>query len=355
MTMRPLMGLGVVSLILAAASCCDECNFPLESNGAAPEVDVFTEPGLNRLFTRSGGGWTGGEGAASVPLPDGRIAWLFGHTYVDTVYTDRSRPMNARQIDNSIVIQDGASVVTLYSGSPEAPRPFADTGVEGFIYYPLNGIVRQDALEILYAMYKTEGESVFDRQLVAIDVLAYELEHFGHVRSARILSNPSILFGSAVLEDEDYIYIFGTDTRTQYAHVARVGTESLIGFWEYYTSSGWDPSVKESAGLVRNASDQFSVFRQGSNYYLLKQAGDFGKEIRLLSAARPTGPWVSVKVLYHTLETQGRIVTYSAMAHRHLGLEHLIVSYTVASLDMADAIRDAETFRPFFVRVENWE
>src|SRR6478609_2161514 len=45
------------------------------------------------VFTRYGNGWTGGDGAISYRLPDGRVLWLWGDSFLDTVYADRHRPV----------------------------------------------------------------------------------------------------------------------------------------------------------------------------------------------------------------------------------------------------------------------
>ena len=50
----------------------------------------------NDLFTRRNGGWTGGDGTRSVALPDGRILWLFGDTFLGTIRPERSRPQAAQ-------------------------------------------------------------------------------------------------------------------------------------------------------------------------------------------------------------------------------------------------------------------
>ncbi len=58
----------------------------------APATDVATcdrpapssARGWAAAFGHVAGGWLAGDNAASVPLPDGRVAWLFGDTLVAT-------------------------------------------------------------------------------------------------------------------------------------------------------------------------------------------------------------------------------------------------------------------------------
>ena len=43
---------------------------------------------FNQLFTRFSE-WTGGDATYSVPLPDGRVLWMFGDSFIGTVATVR--------------------------------------------------------------------------------------------------------------------------------------------------------------------------------------------------------------------------------------------------------------------------
>ncbi len=40
---------------------------------------------LDRFWAPRGPGWTGGDGGWSVPLPDGRVLWLFGDSFLGRV------------------------------------------------------------------------------------------------------------------------------------------------------------------------------------------------------------------------------------------------------------------------------
>ena len=80
------------------------------------------------LFTRyKAGEWTGGDVASSLALPDGSSFWLFGDSFVDTVFPDRHRPLDAF-IHNSIVTTNpSGSFSTFYGGTAQNPKPFFDT------------------------------------------------------------------------------------------------------------------------------------------------------------------------------------------------------------------------------------
>src|SRR5437764_4379336 len=46
------------------------------------EPRAHKDPDFQALFSRTNG-WVAGDGALSVPLPDGRTVWLFGDSHID--------------------------------------------------------------------------------------------------------------------------------------------------------------------------------------------------------------------------------------------------------------------------------
>ena len=61
-------------------------------------------PRYDAVFERISG-WTGGDGAYSIALNDGRILWMFGDTLVGRV--QNGRRLDSRLINNSAAIQTG--------------------------------------------------------------------------------------------------------------------------------------------------------------------------------------------------------------------------------------------------------
>src|SRR5579863_7874315 len=67
---------------------------------------VQADTSLDDLFATygdSGQGWTGGDGGASVPLPDGRIFWAFSDTWAGQVLPNHLRPSNLPLLSNVAV------------------------------------------------------------------------------------------------------------------------------------------------------------------------------------------------------------------------------------------------------------
>ena len=75
------------------------------------------------VFTRYGNGWTGGDIAYSYRLPDGRSVWLFGDSFLDTVFSNRRRPVGG--FTHSVFTTTrhlGEDFTTIVGGSFENPE-----------------------------------------------------------------------------------------------------------------------------------------------------------------------------------------------------------------------------------------
>src|SRR5690606_11911686 len=121
---------------------------PLPVPEQATYSGSIAEPdhGFNRLFQRSGDGWTGGDGTLSVALPDGRTLWLFGDSFLGTVSADRSRPSDAPFIRNSMIVQNGVALETLYQNAGGTPVAFFNPDAADHWYWPGHGVVEGGTL-----------------------------------------------------------------------------------------------------------------------------------------------------------------------------------------------------------------
>jgi hypothetical protein len=166
-----------------------------------------------------------------------------------------------------------------------------------------------------------------------------------------------IFWGAAVMEDDDYTYIYGLEdvNPDKFLHVARVAGGNLLDPWEFYNGSGWQDSPANHR--VRNhVSNQFAVFREGGKYYLLTQEVIFGSRIFLYESDSPKGPWTNERVLYCTPESGGNIFTYNAFAHPEQSIDgDLLITYNVNSFVFGDLFDDVNNYRPRFVRIKNWK
>ncbi|HRH61496.1 MAG TPA: hypothetical protein PL045_13040, partial [Chitinophagaceae bacterium] len=218
----------------------------------------------NDVFTRyNKGQWTGGDVAYSHLLPDGRSFWLFGDSFVDSVYPDRHRKAGPF-IHNSIVLTDAAGGFnTLYGGTVNNPKAFFDT-TDPIEVWPNSAFINADQTKIYVMMvtikatgdgglfgFETVGNTVAEMSLPDLTVL--RRFSFGN-------SEGRYDWSSATLEDGDYVYIYGAETTqsNKLMHVCRTLRSNPFATVEFYDGSGWTTDESKSAKMLQGISEQYS-------------------------------------------------------------------------------------------------
>lgn len=323
---------------------------------------------FNKLFTRSSKGLTGADGTYSVYLPDGRTVWIFGDTFLGTVNADSTRKkMSPMYVRNAFAVQSDSNLTTLYTGTSEdyhslviPPKVVHSNGLiseNEFWYWPGDGFVKEDTLKVFLSEFKQVKEDMwgFEWKGTAIaEFILPELKQVGlHEISPGKVGN--IHFGHAVLKDEEYLYMYGLGNGRPYA--ARVPSCNIKKEWEYYSNGEWTYDVKQATPVLDvNGSEQFSVFKIESTYYLLTQLGNFSNEIWVFNAENPFS-WNSSKgKIIHTIDIpfhNSNLFTYNALAHPQFIDEQggLLVSYNMNSHKLQDLFDNAHIYKPRFIRV----
>lgn len=346
-------------------------------HGQAAADSVYTQH-----FRRSGEGWNAGDATLSVALPDGRTIWLFGDSHFNqTIGSDNLMPC-LFQLRNCMVVQsagDSPTFTTHYDAAQAGVRRTtfkygADNQVNDFMW-PAHGFFHNDTVYLFFQRWKDEAPAQagldFNGNMVAR--LSYpELALLG------VDSLPFPLrykLGKAVFPSADgwlYAYHARTDTvgnlQGERPCLSRSPLNALFQSWEHRSADGWTTDVSQMAALTSYfVSSSFSVFPHEGKYYLLTQqlfgliCGN-GREIYLAEGDDPWGSFALRKLIY-TIEDQFQgvyLATYNAQAHPgRINEQGLLVSYNVndsnsptCPAQCASAnFRDADTYRPKFVRV----
>lgn len=319
---------------------------------------------LNRMWREygdSGGHWTGGDSTASVQLPDGRVAWLFSDTFLGTVNADHSRPTSSPMVNNTVVVQgaNGRLGETLHGGTAAAPKAKVAVDGSSLLYWVGDGVVVGNELRVLYNTYEKTGEGGLDVRMTGTSLVTFSLPGLA-VTSIRALPlGDDIAWGSAVLDDDGYTYVYGSSDPgdgTRFAHVARMPHGALGGSWQFFTGSGWSSSESEAGRLLRGVGTAFSVVEVGGKYALVTADTNitFSPAFVGYTADSPTGPFTGPAHLFEApQEYPGKpVITYDARVHSAFGSGgNLVVSYNVNSLNNDDNYADARIYRPRFVNV----
>ncbi|HEX5618180.1 MAG TPA: hypothetical protein VFX51_07155 [Solirubrobacteraceae bacterium] len=290
----------------------------------------------------------------SAPLPDGRIAWIFGDSFIGHVTADGRR--TGGLVNNSIVIQNGPCLTTYASGTPSAPdaliRP-AEPTVEW--YWPADATVEDGHLHVLVWRVRSTGPGAWDFEVVGTELATLALPALDEPEIRPLPAAPGVAWGSALAVDGDRTYVYGIHVHAdgeRWLHVART-TSDLEAPWEYRTADGWSADPQASADQLHGISHQVSVLRDGNEYFLITQDPRLSPVVTLYRAPTPSGPWaLAAEPFANAASPLPGTFTYNAAAHPEFtagGL--LLLSYNVNSLVPDDALSDAAIYHPRFLTV----
>jgi hypothetical protein len=251
-----------------------------------------------------------------------------------------------------MLLQSGGSATTVVSNSGGRPHSLASTGEQDSWYWPAASTVVGNKLVQFLLKTRRSGSGLWDFSYAGGYLASYSLPGLSLEGVTPIPASDTVQWGTSVLDDGGYTYIYGVEDRgwDKYVHVARVATGDVHGQWSYYTGSSWSTDPAGSARLFNGVSNQYSVVKVGGAYRLVTQT-PLGNEISSYRSVTPSGPFVGKTVLYTTPSWGADTFTYNALAHPELsGPGGMLISFNVISNNGAEAYSNPEIYRPRFVR-----
>ncbi|MEP7217905.1 MAG: hypothetical protein ABI876_03265 [Bacteroidota bacterium] len=328
--------------------------------------------GIDTIFTRSmehdSGGWTAGDATISIPLPDGRTAWLFGDSYLMAVRSSDHTLACLFDVRNAVMVQRGSQFTTINDTAAQGVErtyfkdvPFDNTSV----YWPDHGIVQGDTLFVVLDRIMNDASLKFLGNYLA----AIHLPEMRLVSIAPLPDFNGIGFGKGVVTDSlsGYCYIYGNKANwiVFEPYVARFRIGAIRGAWEFFDGKGWSASPASAAKISPyGVCASFSVVMIGGKYRIISQENGYltpglGRHIYAYSSAMPYGPFTGERLLY-TIEDRYKgeyLVTYNAEAHPQFDDDSLVISYNVNGNDSTCKNNvfterlDPYCYRPKFIRV----
>jgi len=335
-----------------------------------------TSSNLNELFRvygDQGGHWTGGDETVSVQLSDNRVAWIFGDTMLGTVNPDGSRPRNTPMINNSMVVQEGNSLVrTLYNLTPEG-RPTALVGGPNERWWPGDGQVVGDELQVFYYRVDDGADGAFSFVTKEIGIARFaesDLTLRGLTKLPALTPQSggrNINWGTVMVDGTDnFTYIYGVENANgqNQLHVARAPKGQVLNtsqwrFWTgtWFVAGQWSANEADSRGTTTGMGSSFGVkYLASEKKYVLvtmDTSQPFTNRLVAFYADEPTGPFRHQTLLYKAPEATGARYVYNARIHQRASTtgNTLLVSYNVNSFNEDDLYNDARMYRPRFVNV----
>ncbi len=312
---------------------------------------------FDALFASHPNSWLGADGAYSVPLPDGRSAWLFGDTILGQPQADGSLKPSAF-INNSIIVQDGDKLTALHGGSNVHPAAMITPTNPATWYWPGGGLVEGNKLRVFLLQLKRAGNGApgFDFTGIGHAIATLSLPDLKVEAVAPLPFVSKVDYGGSFVAEGNYTYIYGLEDLqgVKYGHVARVAQGQLVtGKWQFYDGANWSSDPLSSTRIISDVSN-LSVFKHGKGYVLvgMETGFGFGKNILAYYSCSPTGPWTGRTVLYTVPEATGSVITYLAIAHPEFSKDGtMLISYCLNDTKPQGGFVAANVYRPHFVRV----
>lgn len=360
----------IMSTLLLFASCKKQMQNAQQSLQTAKEAKNISIDGIitskavyyDSLFTRYGDGWTGGDGAISYRLPDGRDIWLFGDTYLGTVRENRTRkPQGFIHNTLALTTQTPYEFTTLRKGTSLFPEPYLQPANDDYYYWPASCVASADDSKLYVFMVKvkpTGTGGAFGFEIAGTDIATLSLPDLDVLDINRFYIGGKINWSSCILDDGNFFYIYGAEAGAinKFMHVARVNKNDPLTTLRYWNGSNWVKDSAQSARVRGSVSDNYTVFKQGAKYYLLSQENGLSANIYLYDGPSPTGPFQNRRLVYKTPYVTENSFTYNAFAHVQLMQDgKLLVGYSNNTFEGNEHYTNADTYRPNFIWVENWQ
>jgi subtilisin family serine protease/fibronectin type 3 domain-containing protein len=337
-----------------------------------------TNDNLNQLFRsygNLGNHWTGGDETMSVPLPDGRVAWFFGDTSLGVVNPNGSRPRNTPMIHNSVVIQQGNSLInTLHGGTAAQPTSLVGSETDGqpgdLGWWPGEAQIVNGKLQVFYTHVRSGGGGPLSFETADIAIAAFALPSLTLESLTKLPAlSREIGWGTAMVDGGDgYTYVYGTETagKANHLHVARAPNGQVLGAasaptaaWRFFTGAAdpagqWSANEGDSMRTMTGVGTGFSVKRINGQFVLTSfdLSQPFTNRLMGFFGDKASGPFIHPTLLYQAPVPAGSGYVYNARLHpEQNGSGGFVVSYNVNSLDPEDVYRDVDLYRPKFVNV----
>ena len=270
-------------------------------------------------------------------------------------------------IRNSAVLQDGDSLVTLYTGTQEdysswvIPGSFTGAKIneDSIWYWPGDGMIENGKLKVFFSEFSKTGDEMWDFAWEGTVVATFSLPDIicENILPVSYGVINGVHYGHAIFEGEDFSYIYGA--KKSKPHVARYPAGDLGNKWEFFNGTGWTEDPSKSKEMVDfNGSEQFSVIQKADKYFYISQEEGFWGKVFTFESSTPYGPWEKKKEIYHIvnpIENNDNIFIYNPLVHpQFVKGDSILLSYNTNTFELEDHFRNADIYRPRFVWVSVW-
>ncbi|MDI6783710.1 MAG: DUF4185 domain-containing protein [bacterium] len=353
----------------------------LVSISLAQDFSVVPYPEYNAFIAQTTG-WTGADGAYSVPLSDKVTLWLYSDTWIGGIVNGKHH--GGTIINNSIALQQGKDPRTaslkFYWRKDKKGKPiafFIPRDGNGWFWLQAGIKVDKKLYVFLSQIVKTEGDqnSIWNFKGVGTwlaeianpldNPLKWRIKQY-KVPFGQFDGNSTFFFGAAVLKDKQYLYIYGCkDEPSQWIAgrnmiLARVPAKKIMKFnqWRFYHNGNWVSNPAQCSYLFNGIAPEYSVnyLPYLNQYVCIYTELGMSNRIMMRTAPKPVGPWSQATSIYLCPEYSwnSTYFCYAAKAHPELteSADELIITYVCNSFDFWQMVGDSRIYFPRYLKLK---
>lgn len=378
-------------IAVAAVTCLAGCG----GRGGGPVA--VPDPAWDDLFQAYGdtsGGWSGGDGAQALRMPDGGTTWFFADTDLGKVAADGTRSPLTTGLAHNSALRYAHGALGGLEATRAGPGGYSFLGDYTWVApppgYPPASYELINGDQVIDGGRVVKFYQLADRQFhpsqFPYKLVGAVLESFavgGHDVLTPLGGTPAgvadsadsdpVIWGAAVLREGGYLYIYGVrpyDATPFPLYLARVPAGGLAAGlpWQYYASAPscgtgqvWSDSPDAAAPLRTGVSAGFSVTRVNDTFVLLTNnaaAGPAASDAVAYYAACPAGFSATSPrhVIYRPRLPAGYLAYEYRVVPEFSDGSHVLVSYSTDSVRvdascLSETYYDASVYRPRFLDV----
>lgn len=330
----------------------------------------------NELLRRTSG-WTGADGIFTFTDPQSKkTLFVFSDTWIGDVDKETRQRKSMKMINNSMAVMNGtepkADQIEFVWDKESDSSPFIPKEKKSW-YWLQDGFIHKNNFYNfpMQIVKNPKGSEGFQFRTKQVDILRIPLKGgMPDFKSSKALTaglynkvnGHELYYGAGVLKnaEDGFIYVYGRlhkDFQVQLT-VARIRPNDIekADAWRFWDGKEWNKDINKSKSLGEGGPE-LSVTRieKGllkGKYVLVSMP--ISREVFLRIGDSPVGPFGPKQVIYRTNEPDHlkETYTYNAKAHPVLSSENeLVITYNVNTPKLGHH-KDAEIYRPRFIKLK---
>jgi hypothetical protein len=280
----------------------------------SPVKAIYIDVDAVNFFRRTEG-WIASDGASSVLMNDGRVAWFMGDSHVDDYFYGSGKVYCLFQVRNAALLQPANHTWNWQQTTTLTGNPFP--GIQSYLknkpnddfwMWPGCGFqpTGNDTLYVYNQPLKKTGNGVWDfgddGNAVWAKIRTGDMKV---IRYDTLQNFNGINFGMGFIKENDgYVYAYGIKQTFIYCniYVARFPANNPNARWTFWTGAAWSTNVKDIKRVSEGASNGVAVVKYGNKYVAVSTefsvGCDQGTEIYASVSSSPVGPFTTRKMFY---------------------------------------------------------